>query len=347
MEFEIGRKKLFISRLVKLVGTIFIVPCLAIGQDSGHSKSSIRTLKEAFSHALKNSEKIAISEQSVRQAEAIYRQTLGSSFPELLFRHQTVWQDGNSTTSDGMFRISKTDLTGYREMVAIRSGKLTVTQRKYEQERVEQLLLTEVAAAFFSLLQVTENRAALKRLIELAESRLQELKERVRVGRTREADSIEQEYQITSLQSQLEETARQVNAIKDLLTYLAGIPMIELEIIDTPISDRQLAIESYLAKIDQRPDVRAAITSAKVSEDFIRIARSNYFPAFNLTANYYTYRPTSRENNHWDTSLNVDLPLWDWGTKRGTLDTTKTIFNQSKEALRAVRRQADLEIRNI
>ncbi len=303
------------------------------------------TLKEVYAHALKNSERIAISQEAVREAEALYLQALGSAFPLLSFRHQQSWEEHSDSEKSQMFRLTKTGLTGYREIAAIRSGSSSVAQRRHEQARAEQLLLADVAAGFYGLLQSVQDVTSTEQLITLAEERLKELQERVRIGRTRETDSLSQEFQITTLRSQLEERIRQRNARRDLLDFLTAADVEEISLSEDQTLDIQ-PLDHYLGRVETRPDIRALVENVKVARRSIDIARANYLPNVSLTANSYTDRPSSSDTIDWDATLAVELPLWDWGARRGELGAAKAVFKQFDYTLAAARRQAELEVRN-
>lgn len=316
-----------------------------MGQDIVGPASFAATLKDFFHQALKNSERIAISEAAVRQAEALYRQTLGGSLPEFLYRRQTLLDDSSDSSRDGMFRITKTDLTGCRELAALSSGRSTVEQRKYERQRAEQLLLQDVATAFYSLLLAEENVSATKTLIELARERLAELQERVRVGRTREPDAIGQEVLMASLESQLEESQRQVDARRDLLAFLAGVRDLEQPVAEGAVDMESLSLENYLARAGTRPDIQAARENVNSLKALRKVADADFLPSLNLSANSYTDRSQSHDAD-WDVSLSVDVPLWDWGARKGSATAATAVLDQAEKNLQLNLRQADLEIRN-
>src|SRR5438477_138332 len=74
---------------------------------------------------------------------------------------------------------------------------------------------------------------------EQSEKRVAELRNRVRVGRNREADVIAQEVQIESLNSQLEQNERQAAALADLLIFLTKVPNIDPQPPQPPKSETQ------------------------------------------------------------------------------------------------------------
>ncbi|MEK7383753.1 MAG: hypothetical protein AAB262_10785, partial [Elusimicrobiota bacterium] len=98
-----------------LLAATFAAPAFAANTDVLPGTPAVRTLRDAYLAALENSDSVAISEQTLRQAEALYRSARGSSFPLISLRNDTSRQDrrsagtagsGNATNtqSDGMIR---------------------------------------------------------------------------------------------------------------------------------------------------------------------------------------------------------------------------------------------------
>lgn len=308
-----------------------------------------RTLREAYRAALENSDAVAVSEQTLRQAEALYRAALGGSFPILSARNDTTWQDkrssGAGTQSDGALRLGQSGLTGYRELALVKASKSAIAQREQERRRAEQLLLGDVAGAYYGLIQARENVGTTVQLIEFADRRLTELRERVRVGRAREADALAQEVQSETLRSQLEESRRQVQARGDLLAFLVRAPVDpSAPAADVPIEPP--ALDGYLSRLETRPDVAAARDAVKVAGGGVDIARADFLPEVGLQANYYAYRPAARSDNKWDASASVSLPVFSFGATRAAVDSARAAYRRQEYILRAAVRAAELDVRN-
>lgn len=318
---------------------------------AGLAQAEPLTLSEAYKRALAASEAVASSEQAIRKAEALYRQALGSSLPSFSFRHVNTWQDGQGGKPDreGSWRLFQQNLTGYRELAVLRASGASKRQAGFDRFRAEQFLLSDVAAAFYGLLQSNENVAATEQLLELARKRMAELRERVRVGRTREADALAQESQLASLESQLLENKRLAASRSDLLSYLTRTPSPEpLAGAEPPHLEKRL--ETYVPKLERRPDVGAARAALETAAAELAVTRAAYLPQIGLSANYYQYRklarPIAREQASWDGGFTVTVPLFAWGARRAAAAASKTDLGIGELNLSSIRRLGELEIRD-
>ncbi|UPT74602.1 MAG: TolC family protein [Elusimicrobiota bacterium] len=330
---------------------LLLAPALAAQTPA---EAPVRTLKDAYARALENSDSVAISEQALLQAEALYRGALGGAFPLISFRHNTDWQHrrvggsqfggAQQMQNEGGLRLTQVGLTGYREIAAVRGGKSVASRRYHERRRAEQLLLADVAGAWYGLLQSRENVSATARLLEYADKRLAETKDRVRVGRAREADALAQEVQSQGLRSQLVENERLVAARGDLLAFLVRAP-VDPDAAE-PAPSEPPALEGYLARMESRPDVAAAREAAAAASRAADAAFAGYLPQVTLTGNYYAYRPVARQSNKWDAALTASIPIFSFGAIRADNAAAGAAAASAGFSLRAARRAADLDARN-
>jgi len=312
-----------------------------------------RSLGEAYREALAASESIGIDEQAIVQAEQLYARTLGASLPAVTFRTLSAWVGGGPgqfatgpmSQTDVGFRVSQVNLSFYRELAAVRQAKSGVGVQRQNLLRAKQLLLVSLAGAFYGELQAQENVAASIRLREFAAKRLDKLHEWVRVGRSREADALAQDEQISTLESQQEESARQSAADADLLAFLTRSP-VEPATLDTPIAAEPRPLSDYLARVESRPDVEAARWSADFAQAGVRVARGDRFPQLSYLADSYQSRPGSKMDSRWDAQLTLSLPLFSWGALKAEEGQARAAAAAADLALQQARRSAELDIRN-
>jgi outer membrane protein len=304
------------------------------------------TLKDLFSKALKNSETVAISDEAVRRSQALHRQTLGETFPEITYQRRATLEERAKTRHDGFFEVAKTSFTGYGEIAALKASGATAAQRRFERRRIEQLLLQDIAAAFYNLLLAEENARTTEKLVELAESRSTELEERVQLGKTRPADALGQKVLIGTFRSQLEESRRQVDARRDLLAFLVAEPRLEGKIEDSLVPSEPLSLEAYLATAQSRPDIEAARENLEAFKGLMEVTRAEFLPSFGASAAAYTDRSLSSNDVDWDVLFSMNVPIWNWGGRHAAMDAAGTDVAQSRDEMSLALRQAELDIRN-
>lgn len=340
-------------RKIFFVGFLFFCFSLsARAADICPSSTTVQTLADAYRCALLNSERISVSRELIRQAESEYSKTVGVTFPEISFQHATLWQDKSNSLSvlspqnEGMFRLEKKELTGYRELAEIKAGRLSVAQKEELMGRVRQLLFRDVAGAYFGLLQAKENVGSTTKLIKFGEDRLKDLDERVRVGRNRPAEALEQRSQIVQLQAQAVENKRVLDANIDFLQFLVGVMVKDPNDVPDKKFDNAPSLDVYLSRAKNRPDIRAANNAVQIAEQSVRMARADYFPKLGIVGNYYTDRSHLKEGIDWDATLNIGLSLWSWGANNGAVLVSQSVLRQRHEELNGLVRQANLEIEN-
>lgn len=308
----------------------------------------IRTLAEAYKAARAASEEVASGTEGIRRAEALYKEAVGGALPLLSWRSVTSVEDQTRRRSetDGALRLSHSGLNGYRELAAVKAAAADEGAARWRLRRAEQLLMSDLAGAFYGLLQAREDAANFAELQKLAERRLKELEERVRVGRSREADAIAQEYQAAGLQAQLEESTRLAGARRDLLAYLTKAAEVD------PAAPRSTApaavpdLAAYLARVERRPDVEAARLDAESSARAVAAAQGDRLPELSLAVNRYTNRPERRERVKWDAGFTVAVPLFGWGSLQAGVEAARAAARADALALSGARRQGELEVKN-
>jgi multidrug efflux system outer membrane protein len=150
---------------------------------------------------------------------------------------------------------------------------------------------------------------------------------------------------MTSLESQLEESLRQVHSRRDLLAFLIGAPELESGIVEVPVPAEDRSLETYLAQAPNRPDIQAAQASVKSVKNLLHVARADYLPSLNATANSYTDRKDAGDPD-WDVLLSVDVPIWNWGGRQGAVGAADAVLKQEEQEMQLALRQAELEIRD-
>ena len=312
------------------------------------------TLADCYALALKRSETIAINQELIKETEGRFLQALSGALPRVSFSSSDKRQDGSGGSAftlrnvpERKFVFSQPLFSGFKEFAAMAGSRAERRQRIEEKRRAEHLLLIDVANAFYLLLEHREDLSALEAIRLALTQRLDELKERERLGRSRASEVASAEAQLRRVEAEMEGARSQEIVARQLVEFLTGLDRIEA-ITDSELSLPQLEDEAvYLAKTAGRPDVRAAEEASRIAEKEVTIAQAKFWPTVSADANYYIKRAGVAQDVNWDATLQVDVPIFQGGQTLGAVKEASARAREAKLQLSERQRRAALEIQEV
>lgn len=268
--------------------------------------------------------------EKIKQAEAHFLQALGTIMPQVSFsrvetrQHSQVSPSYNKTFEQ-KFIFTQALFSGFKEFAGIAAGKLEKKQRENEKIRAQQLLFVDVSDAFYLLLEEREDLKTLDAIKNAFINRIEELKNRVDLGKSRNSEVVSTETQLYSLEDVIESVKSQEQIARQLLEFLTGRPINEISESGAELSLRPES--EYMVKAAARTDVQAANFAWQVDQKGISIARSGFLPSVNLESDYFSHRFSAPTDSRWKTLLTFDVPIFE-----GT-----TTYGQVKEAVSKAR----------
>ncbi|MFA5142892.1 MAG: TolC family protein [Candidatus Omnitrophota bacterium] len=315
------------------------------------------TLAECYRMALLQSEIIAINADLIKEADSHFLEALSILLPHISFvslDYQETVPDDKGTSMGSLkpprsstrnFNVTQTLFNGFKAIAGIRGAKYEKTQRTDEKIRAEQLLLVDVANAFYLLKEKREDLKALAKTKKALTNRVKELIAREKLGRSRPSEVVNAKTQLYGVEATIEVVRSHEVLARQLLGFLVGQPV--GKIVDTytfPI--KLMPEEYYISKATTRPDVEAAKFAWQLAKENIRVVESDFLPEVNFNGNYYTQRTAFDKGTDWDISLTIDVPIFD-GTE--VLGRSKTAHLQADEKMQdyhRTRRQAPYDIKD-
>jgi outer membrane protein len=108
------------------------------------------------------------------------------------------------------------------------------------------------------------------------------------------------------------------------------------------------SVDSYLGKIEQRPDVLDAIERARSADEGVSIAKGAHFPSIDFFGNYYFKRQSDvYKGIDWDVQAVLSLPIYAGGTIQSQVRESVFQRDQSELELDRLRRKAEQEVRTL
>lgn len=314
-----------------------------------------KNFTEVYQAALERAYTVNIQQEIVNQDLELDSQAKAALFPVItgsatILEQQTPSNNVGTSISPANQNTVKITadqpiFKGFRDFAALRQRKDILNSAKFGLQDAARTLFYNTAQAYYNLLALESDEFNYKNEIAVNQKRLSELQGFVRIGRSQITDVLGQESTISGLEATLELTHGQVENAKEVLAYFIGMDR------NTPIWDAEAppaqpeSIAFYLEKIEQRPDVKAAVAALQGNEEGIPIARGQHLPSVDLLGDYYLTRPGEALSGvNWDVELAITLPIFQGGAVLSQTRQAESVARQFNFALQATRAGAAQEI---
>ncbi|MDD5225498.1 MAG: TolC family protein [bacterium] len=342
----------------KIAGAAVVFLALALsGPAAGESLSpgGALDLWQCYEKAIQQSETVAISEEGIKQAEEVYRQAWSGIPPRLSFAWQEKYQDPSHTDfrqALGAINLSLSALTGFREKAAMNSAKTLTRQKELETKWARQNILSDVAQAFWNVVEAENQIQVTESQRKLMQDRIKELEDRVRIGRSREAEVVAAQSLLAQLEANQEDLERVRVAARELLAFLTGagrdVPLIDA----SPLPGQPRDLAFYLNAARQRPDLLALRESQQIVQAAVKLAKSGHYPSLSLEGNYYVVGPEVNDQQggtneiRWDIKANLKVPLYSWGQVQSSVREANSQLLIAELTIKRQERQVETEVKS-
>lgn len=215
------------------------------------------------------------------------------------------------------------------QVLADRSAQRRYQEQSYQLEETRRALAANIVLATISAASMQEQVAATQRLVDLAEERARQTKERFEAGSASRADMLADEQQAASLAATLPPMRAQLLAIRHAQAILLGRTPDQAPqppSMDTLHLPERVPVALSTDLLHQRPDILAAEAAVRASADAAGAANAELFPSLTLSAGY------GRGGFDWSTFSSPAGAIWSAGSM-----ITQPLFHGG--ALRARKRQ--------
>ncbi len=312
-----------------------------------------KSLAQCYQDALKRSENVGVQDELLVQNNELHWQAIGAVLPQInatgTFLYQPPPESAAniypSTQNTIKFTATQPLFRGLRDFAALRQKSKFLGSQKLALQNAARQLFYDVATAYYNVLSLQSDALNYQNETEVNRKRLKELEDFARIGRSRRSEVLTLKSNVTSLEAQIELTQGQLENAKETLAYLTGNSR------DTLLSDAEvvppsvLPLTEQLARIEERPDVKAAAANVMAYEEGVPITFGQHFPSVDVVGDYYALRPGVLQNTNWDVYLSVSLPIFSGGVMQSQVRQAASVRRQYELTLSQARRLAEQEIR--
>lgn len=324
-----------------MIRRLFVV-CAMLFLCVGHAHASDLTLTRAYQLALQQSEQLKISDAEIRAAEARYRQVAGGFWPEI---NAEGTADLNEASVDE-YRIGVggrwTIFQGFRTVRDAEAARMDGESVRFNQQRYRELLYRDVADVFYLLLGLGRDLQVVDEEIKAFDSRIAELEERVKVGRSRKPDLISSRAERSTLNMERAQLEGLHRSSQEMLSFLTGLPRDQIN----PVEAGAIPVTSALQmeSSDDRADIKAAILDADAAGLAAKAAQSGRMISVSADGNVYVWQDPDDQDG-WDLMIRAGIPLFDGGIRRGEVAEAVATKEVREFRLAELRRIADRDLR--
>lgn len=330
---------------------------ISIGICAASAKAATN-LEESFQSALNRSETLASQEKQVEIAEARYAQARGSILPKLgAYASYTVQDRPADQLAQAFFPRTQPEVKltlrqpifqGFREFAALRQYSHLSEGEKRAHDQATLLLYSDVAQSYHAVLVAEGNLKNIEDQLKLYDDRISELVGRVRAGTSSQTDLLTLQSARAAMRAQLDATQAGLVAARESFTLLTGLSRdVELASVSHK-HPKPEPVESYLAKIEERPDVQSITQRTEAADALVTWSKGAHWPSIDLFANYYFKRQSEVYNGiNWDVQAAVSLPIFSGGVILAQVRESTLERERAELDLSLARRQAESSIRSL
>lgn len=325
------------------------------------------TLQELIRNALKNNNDLQLAVARVAEARALLGIARSAQFPELntgaSYRNDRVSEtsfppidkfgvnpnmDLYRANLDASFEV---DLWG-RLRRATEAARAELLASEQNRRTVIMILVSDVAQAYFDLLELDREQEIDRRTLESRRASLDLVSRRYDDGLASELDLKRAEEEVASAAATVPDVERRIAQTENGLRIFLGEnpgPIPRHASLDSEHMPPEIPAGLPSALLEQRPDIRAAEEHLVAANARIGEAKAEFFPQISLTGVFGSTSISLSDfftgpSRMWSAGPTVTLPLFNAGRLRSSLNATEAREHQSLIQYRQAIQQAFREV---
>jgi len=254
--------------------------------------------------------------------------------------------NGNRTyTSQSNIAMSYTILNGGQNWNAVGASSAGVAAKKETLARNYQTIYQSVAQAFYQVLQYEGDMYIQADLIDALSARVDDLRDRVKLGRSRPAEMLQAQTDLADAKVTYEKQRGSLNAAKETLAFYIGIPSGYFTLKETVPFPTAAQLENYVQNSLKRPDVLSQLESLRQAERNLSVAQGQLWPTVTANGNYLASQDPVSNQIDGTMTIEVSMPIFDGGLILGQIHQNKEIVRQSRLNVQQLQRTSDEDTR--
>ncbi len=272
------------------------------------------TLNESFESALKNNEMNNIGKSRLNQTSEQQKQLSGAYYPKVALKGSYLMQENLVDQKTLGINLTETLYRGGRDRQALLASDLSmnISENQWNLDRLD--LYQLVVQTYYGLYLNLNDFDNLGLLKKQSFDRVTEIKNRVKIGRSRKGELLQAEAQLASVDAQLLSAEALKNESEDKFFLVTGLGRNQTFKQEISIPEDRRSLADFLEISLKRPDLINKKIKISQTDFELAIAKRAHLPTLDLTSNYYlNKRSGSYNNTDWDAGIVFSFPLFEGG----------------------------------
>lgn len=318
------------------------------------------SLDEAVQSAVEKNESVAQSWSKLQQSEEFVRQIRGNIFPTISLEGSylrqpkladpiaaNIFPEEQTTTN---LKLKQPLFRGLREFSALERQKLLTAAEKQNYLRRTMDIYEQVSASYLEILSLQQDVKNIEAQQKIYRERVRDLQSRARRGESSTTEALTAQSTAAALDAEFQIQSSRLRAARENFAVLTGLDS-SVELIDISENETNEALKplsEYIARVEERPDLRTSISEAAAAREEVSIAKGAHWPTIDLEGNYYLSRPKGfSEDLDWDVQVRATLPLFEGGTTQSKVRIASLQSGERDLAVNQTRRKAEAEVKTL
>ncbi len=338
------------------------------------------TLNDLYALSVDRTERLAIKQEKVIQAEADRNRALGSWIPSLSFRETRAGtlpdhreKDREDTRIRTLESIALNNpypilsqpsttlapgyatgrrlvvhipiFTGLKEYSGVQGAKPLIEQRSRELEHDAGRFYLELAQEFYNVLVLEKSLKTRTEQLQLSRQNVDQLDRFVALGRVKRTEALQARATLSRLEADLQSVRDNLKRSRETLAAATGVPasvnLADVFNLTEPSVTRDQAVDIA----ESRADVMAAKAGLEVSKASLTAATGEFLPNFYIDGYYNLPRHNVPRNRDIVGQFTFEIPIFNGGTSVADIEKAQSQKREAQLLYDQLKRQAVLEIR--